>query len=384
MDAKSSCRALLLAVAALLGTGSAIAQTAPDAGHARVSLPVDWSYTHVIYSKDRSPDEEAAKPNDKRYIYSRKLHSNTRAVASVEAGGPKGIGRDVRFEVGHLGVNRSAQLSSPAKIDWSFSLGAGFVAPGMYPAKFSFDINAPVTVANCTGTTEYTFPDFVVYGLNVAGVNNGQGNLVALNNLYTGVNGSGQPNGVCPGTGPIVYWSYNTTTSTGGKITTSPVLSEDGTQVAFLESGGAATYLHILSWNAGDGAANGDAVHAAVPSSISGNAAAAATVSDTVSSITLTNGGSGYASAPTVSISGGGGTGATATSVLNAGVATVNMGAQGSNYASAPTVTFSNPHRGRHSGHRHGQRHQRRHFLHRDRRRRGLHHHPHGNRSGSG
>ena len=73
MKAKSSCRALLLAVAVLMGTGAAIAQTtpttAPDAGHTRVSMPVDWSYTHMIYSKDRSPDEEAAKPKDKRYIY---------------------------------------------------------------------------------------------------------------------------------------------------------------------------------------------------------------------------------------------------------------------------------------------------------------------------
>ncbi len=279
MKAKSSCRALLLAVAALIGSGAAIAQTTPDAGHTRVSLPVDWSYTHMIYSKDRTPDEEAAKPNDKRYIYSRKLHSNTRAAASVGVGGPSsnGIGRDVRLAGGFLGEDRGQQPANPAHIDWSFSLGAGFVAPGMYPAKFTFDINAPVTTANCTGTTgtpEYGFPDFVVYGLDVAGVTGGQGNLVALDNLYTGVNGGGVADGICPGTGPIVYWSYNTTTASGGKITTSPVLSEDGTKVAFLESGGATTYLHILSWNAGDGASNGDAVHAVAPSTLSADAAA--------------------------------------------------------------------------------------------------------------
>jgi len=342
MRAKSSCRALLLAIAALMGTGAAIAQTTPDTEHTRVSLPVDWSYTHMIYSKDRSPDQEAAKPHDKRYIYSRKLHGNGRPAASVDNSRMPVGGKDTLFEAGRFGQNRGQQPGSPAKIDWSFSLGAGFVAPGMYPAKFSFDINQPVTSANCTGTTAYVWPDFVVYGLDVAGVTGGQGNLVALDNLYSGTTPAV---GVCGAGGPLVYWSYNTTTVSGGKITTSPVLSEDGSQVAFLESGGATTYLHILNWSAGDGAGSGDAIHAAAPSTIWAKASASATVSDTISAITVTNSGSGYASAPTVTISGGtgGGTGATATSTLNAGVNTVAITTQGSNYASAPTVTFGNP-----------------------------------------
>jgi hypothetical protein len=300
---------------------------------------VDWSYTHVIYSKDRSPDEEAAKPNDKRYIYSRKLHSNVRAAASVDPSRLEGDGKDERFAVGRFDQNRGQTPAKPAKIDWSFSLGVGFVAPGMYPAKFSFDINAPVTASNCTGNNGQGMPDYVVYGLDVAGVSNGQSNLLGLDNLYTGTS----PAGICTGSGPSVLFSYDTTTVSGGKITTSPTLSEDGTQIAFLESGGAVSFLHILNWNAGDGAGSNDALHAAVPSTISGNAYATAAVSDTVSGITLTNGGSGYTTAPTVTVSGGGGTGATATSTINGGVATVAVTAQGSNYASAPVVTFSNP-----------------------------------------
>jgi len=65
-----------------------------------------------------------------------------------------------------------------------------------------------------------------------------------------------------------------------------------------------------------------------------------------VSSITIENGGSGYsaesATLPTITISGGGGTGATATvSVLNGAINAVNVTNIGSGYTSAPTVTVT-------------------------------------------
>ncbi len=66
------------------------------------------------------------------------------------------------------------------------------------------------------------------------------------------------------------------------------------------------------------------------------------TSSGKVISIEMTNAGSGYTSAPTVSFSGGGGSGAAATAVLSgttvAGVVITN---QGSGYTAAPTVSFS-------------------------------------------
>ena len=61
-----------------------------------------------------------------------------------------------------------------------------------------------------------------------------------------------------------------------------------------------------------------------------------------VSSITVTNGGSGYTSAPTVTISGGSGTGATATATVEGGAVTaVTITDNGYNYTSVPTVAFS-------------------------------------------
>lgn len=60
-----------------------------------------------------------------------------------------------------------------------------------------------------------------------------------------------------------------------------------------------------------------------------------------IAGITITNGGSGYSSA-TVSITGGGGTGATATATVESGeVVSITITDAGSGYTSAPTVTIT-------------------------------------------
>ena len=63
--------------------------------------------------------------------------------------------------------------------------------------------------------------------------------MVAYDNLYAG----------CSGTKPSVYWAYNT----GGQILTSPVISADGKQVAFVETNGGFGILILLKWAAGTG-----------------------------------------------------------------------------------------------------------------------------------
>lgn len=65
------------------------------------------------------------------------------------------------------------------------------------------------------------------------------------------------------------------------------------------------------------------------------------TTGGVVQGVALTAGGSGYTSAPTVSIAGGGGSGATATAEVSGGVVTaVTMTAAGTGYSSPPTVAF--------------------------------------------
>src|SRR5947207_2597354 len=58
----------------------------------------------------------------------------------------------------------------------------------------------------------------------------GQANLVAFKNLYVNPSGTG----FCSGTAPTVSWAYNVSTGSSG-INTSPILSLDGTKVAFVE-----------------------------------------------------------------------------------------------------------------------------------------------------
>jgi hypothetical protein len=61
-----------------------------------------------------------------------------------------------------------------------------------------------------------------------------------------------------------------------------------------------------------------------------------------LSALTLTNAGTGYTTAPTVAITGGGGTGATATATVSSGAVTgFTITNPGSGYTSAPTVALT-------------------------------------------
>jgi len=113
--------------------------------------------------------------------------------------------------------------------------GGGTVGVGQFPAKYSF---STTSAGICAGQAT---PDYVIYNTGSAGVSGSHANIIAYDNIYSG----------CSGTVPTVYWSYYTGT---GSVVTSPVLSGDGTKVAFIETptSGAAT-LRILKWVGGQG-----------------------------------------------------------------------------------------------------------------------------------
>jgi P pilus assembly chaperone PapD len=67
-----------------------------------------------------------------------------------------------------------------------------------------------------------------------------------------------------------------------------------------------------------------------------------AVLNGTVNYITVTNGGNGFTSIPTVTISGGGGSLATGTAMIsNGSVTAVILGNLGTNYTSEPSISFS-------------------------------------------
>jgi hypothetical protein len=144
-----------------------------------------------------------------------------------------------------------ATAATSTQIDWDVPLGAS-MADGTFPAKYNFDL--PGEAPTCA--------DFVVYGLDTPGVTNGQPNLVGLTNLYSGTAGG---TGLCNGnTGVYQYilwkyvyaatvkFAYNGSTI-GGSITNSVVMSEDGTKVAYVESTGSKSAMHVVTMPSGNG-----------------------------------------------------------------------------------------------------------------------------------
>jgi len=211
---------------------SLCAQEATAPSH--TGFPQDWSQQHIVFSRDglaQHPDL---------------IYREPRVLQQARQ----------RWQVPNFGVFEgsepapaAADNSSPHR-DWNFTLGAR-VLLNVYPAKFSFNPAAP---PDCTN-------DYVVFGLNVTSPTppGTLANLVALNNLYVDPAGTGlcvNPITHVGLTAPTVLFAYDITTSTGGKIETSPVLSEDGKKIAFIENipadAGlgitAESIFHVLTW----------------------------------------------------------------------------------------------------------------------------------------
>ena len=196
-----------------------------------IGVPQDWSTRHIVFSHDA-----LARHPEVLYREPRVLHQAMQRWQAPNS------------DVFHGTASTSSDANtSGAHRDWSVSLGKGHISANMSPAKYSFN---PAATPDCTN-------DFVVFGLTVAGVTTGQANLVGFNNLYAGT----LPAGLC-GAAPNVYFAYNTTTVAGGKITTSPILSVDGTKIAFVESvPGTEAIFHVLTWAPN----TGSITHAAPP-----------------------------------------------------------------------------------------------------------------------
>ncbi len=133
---------------------------------------------------------------------------------------------------GTAGNGYNTQVGNFTGFQWQGATLTGGVAgatvqPNMAPAKYSF------------GSTTASCSDFVVYPTGTAGATGGA-SIAAFSNLYTGG---------CTGTVPSAYWAYNT----GGMVTTSPVLSLDGTQVVFVQVSGTTASLVLLKWAADTG-----------------------------------------------------------------------------------------------------------------------------------
>jgi len=143
------------------------------------------------------------------------------------------------------------------------------------------------------------------------------------------------------------YTTAPTVTITGGGGTYSGASATiNNGQVTGITVIGATGYTSVPTVTITGGDGTGAAAIASVNTEVRMVSAVAADVrakifSGRLGGLTLTNGGSGYRSAPTVTISGGGGTGATATAIIGKKIAHITLTNKGSSYTSPPTVTIT-------------------------------------------
>jgi hypothetical protein len=186
-------------------------------------LPTDWSHRHLIFSEPATATQAARVERDPRYLQQWIRRKVARVISEDGSAPAASTGLNPPPSVRYLKLHR----------DWSANLGSGAtVGAGNFPAKYSFQI----TNANCGSATQ---PDYVVFTTSLLG-SASQASVAAYDNLYSG----------CTGTVPTVYWAYNT----GGQVLTSPVISGDGKQVAFVQTNaGLIGTLVLLKWAAASG-----------------------------------------------------------------------------------------------------------------------------------
>lgn len=219
--------------------------------------PQDWSNRHVIYTRNASLDDMLKLRNDPRFMSSIVLHymrehpnqrvpSATALLNGAEEENvlnEETVNDDSDFRPLELWgpKSRPTRKNKNSKVDWAVPLGAtAGMAIGETPSVYTANYTSP----SCTN-------DFIVYTIGANAKTGTQANLIGLNNLYS----DGAGTGFCTGSGPSFLFSY---AIGSGPSVLSPVLSLDGTKIAWFENSTKAptnnhAILHITTWVAGEG-----------------------------------------------------------------------------------------------------------------------------------
>lgn len=152
-------------LSAALGLAGCFAAPAFGQGFARpdgsVPVPVDWSSKRVLFTGGYTPKQAERMRNEPRVYAEWLLHGNA----------PPNLLPLRRPPV------RRRRARSDIETDWAVSLGVGGVAPGMSPAKYSFNVSSTPSCAS----------DFAVFPIN-ASTGNTRARVVGT---FTGQPGAG-------------------------------------------------------------------------------------------------------------------------------------------------------------------------------------------------
>jgi hypothetical protein len=232
--------------------------------------PIDWTHQHVIFSSTPIDSEiQSSVRREPRYWLQLSRRRGSREPGSRETSDAVKIagaqlarqlqlkfsndnstGVSIDYPTG-FGLDASPFPSNERDTgrlqrDWSQTFQTGgtvytFNSP-TYPAKFSF--STPNPSPSCTA-------DYVVFTLPTGGPAPGNFDIIAYNNLYVSTAGG---SAFCSGSAPQAIFEYNASTGSG-VLNGSPVLSLDGTLIAFVENATSANggaVFHVLKWHSGD------------------------------------------------------------------------------------------------------------------------------------
>jgi hypothetical protein len=204
--------------------------TGEPASPHRIGVVNDWSNHHLVFSNPGT--YEAAVKTHASYAKWLTIRYDTRFILQQmkRHAEPTGMVEPENLAIGALWQLPGEAIAqpkpapeprpSPLKRLWTEGLSKGTVQPNAYPAKWGPSLTA--------GSCQY---DYVAYPTGTAG-SASAASIVAYYNLYS----------PCGGSVPSIYWAFNT----GGTISTSPILSLDGTQVAFIQVSGTDASLVLL------------------------------------------------------------------------------------------------------------------------------------------
>ena len=235
---------LALAVAAMLGTPAG--GQSVSAGNLHITgVPDDWSHHHIIFSNPGTEERAIQKGAQEKWL---QIVSDPRyLVQQLKKTQPaQGPGADdvafrnsysteiVRTDAAIYRKPNPGHIPKKGQIkkDWSMSLAGGTttgaMAPNAFPATYSYFPDA----ASCSH-------DYAVYATGLAGTTT-QATIVGYTNIYKST---------CTGSIPSNAFAYNT----GGTATQSPVISLDGTKIAYVQTVGTAASLVLLTPDTGSG-----------------------------------------------------------------------------------------------------------------------------------
>jgi hypothetical protein len=181
---------------------------------------------------------------------------------AISSTGSTGTQDSTHFAISALTATEASNLATTINANATLQSASGVTASTGGTSTVTVTANTAGSAGNSITLVDNTLSNFTWTGqsgnpptVNLAGGVTGQPSIMAFNNLYSGT---------CTGTVPMVVWAYRTTSS---PIATSPVLSIDGTQVAYVENSNPPKF-HVLT--VGTTGSNGSITGPVVPCTING------------------------------------------------------------------------------------------------------------------